>query len=258
MSEQDERRERGYPPQNGPGRGYVRTEHSRHGEYGRTMQYGQGSPYGQGGGYGQGSGYSGYGQGGYQSGSYGQSDFRGGRGGYGNYGPQGYAGGPGSGQAQQDQRYEAGESFGPRRGPLADPRDYRGQAQFRSDYGMGREPWREGQARWDTERNSGRGWGWDQPRRGDQRGQYGRGPKGYKRSDDRISEDIHDRLHNDGYIDSREVTISVQDGRVTLSGVVSDRQTKHAIENLVDSVHGVRDIDNEIRVERNGTRPESL
>ena len=313
MSEHDERRERGYPPQNGPGRGYARPEHSRQGDYGRPMQYGQnsgqnfsqGSPYGQGPSYGQGGGYpqsasyapsgsypqsgsyapsGSYAQsGGYQGGGYGhssQNDYRGGRGGYAGQqgyggqgyggqgygaGPQGYAGGSqgyaggsqgyaggsqgyvggGHGPLQHEQRYE--------RGPLSDPRDYRGQPREHGREGQGREgQGREGHMSWEHDRSTGHGWGWEQPRRADQRSQFGRGPKGYKRSDDRINEDIHDRLHNDGYIDSRDVTITVNDGRVTLSGVVYDRQTKHAIENLVDGVHGVKDIDNEIRVERDG------
>jgi hypothetical protein len=79
---------------------------------------------------------------------------------------------------------------------------------------------------------------------------FGRGPKNYSRSDDRIREDIHERLHAHPYVDSREVTVDVKDGIVNLSGTVTGRQDKHDVENIVDAVFGVKDIHNNIRVAR--------
>jgi len=79
---------------------------------------------------------------------------------------------------------------------------------------------------------------------------FGRGPKGYKRSDERLREDISERLMHSDTIDSSEVTVEVTEGRVTLQGTVPERYMKHAIEDVVDSCHGVQDIDNRIRVER--------
>jgi osmotically-inducible protein OsmY len=83
-------------------------------------------------------------------------------------------------------------------------------------------------------------------------GQYRfpRGPKGYQRSDERIREDLSDRLMQSTHIDSSEVTISVANCKVTLEGTVPERRMKHAIEDLADSVAGVEDIDNRIRVDR--------
>jgi len=77
-----------------------------------------------------------------------------------------------------------------------------------------------------------------------------RGPKGWQRSDDRLKEDICERLYHSGDIDSSEVTVTVAEGKVVLDGTVSDRSMKYAMEDLVDNVPGVKDIDNRVRVSR--------
>lgn len=82
---------------------------------------------------------------------------------------------------------------------------------------------------------------------------YARGPKGYTRSDERIKEDISERLWRTEYIDSSEVTIAVKDGAVTLTGTVPERWMRHEIENIADSCMGVQDIENNIRVQRRTT-----
>jgi hypothetical protein len=79
-----------------------------------------------------------------------------------------------------------------------------------------------------------------------------RGPKAYKRSDERVQEDIYERLIDAWEIDSSDVTVEVREGKVTLQGSVPERRMKHRIEDLVDVCHGVRDIDNFIRVRRRG------
>jgi len=79
---------------------------------------------------------------------------------------------------------------------------------------------------------------------------YGRGPKGYTRSDDRLNEEIHERLMRDGWIDASDVEVRVESGVVTLGGSVSDRRVKHRIEDLVADVMGVKDVTNQIRVSR--------
>ena len=79
---------------------------------------------------------------------------------------------------------------------------------------------------------------------------FGRGPKGYQRSDERLREDISERLMQAGNVDSSEVTVNVVSGAVTLEGTVPDRYMKHCIEDVVDACPGVQDIDNRIRVDR--------
>jgi osmotically-inducible protein OsmY len=80
------------------------------------------------------------------------------------------------------------------------------------------------------------------------RGGARRGPKGYKRTDERIKDDIYERLVRAEDIDSSDVSVEVSDGKVTLEGTVSERREKHAIEDLVMECFGVQDVENRIRV----------
>ena len=77
---------------------------------------------------------------------------------------------------------------------------------------------------------------------------YPPGPKGYRRSDERIREDLCDRLMRARHIDSSEVTVEVSGGKVLLEGTVPERRMKHAIEDIGANCLGVQDIDNRIRV----------
>lgn len=76
----------------------------------------------------------------------------------------------------------------------------------------------------------------------------GRGPKGYQRSDDRILEDVCDRLTDDEAVDASAVTVHVNNGEVTLRGSVNSRAQKHAAEDSAEGVSGVRDVINQLRV----------
>lgn len=78
----------------------------------------------------------------------------------------------------------------------------------------------------------------------------GRGPKNYRRSDERIREDVCERLTDDSRVDASDLEIQVQDGVVTMSGSISDRDMKRRAEDIAESVNGVRDVQNQIRVER--------
>lgn len=83
----------------------------------------------------------------------------------------------------------------------------------------------------------------------------GRGPRNYQRSDDRIREDICDRLMQ-GWMDAGDVTVRVEKGEVTLSGTVKSRDEKRAIEDLAEEVLGVKEVNNELRVAREQQRQE--
>jgi len=84
----------------------------------------------------------------------------------------------------------------------------------------------------------------------------GRGPKGYTRSDERIREDICERLM-DAWMNAEHVDVRVKDGEVTLVGSVRTRDEKHAIENLAADVLGVKDVHNSLLVQRAGAREAS-
>ncbi len=80
------------------------------------------------------------------------------------------------------------------------------------------------------------------------RGFQGVGPKGYARSDERLKEEISERLSDDPDIDASDVSIECSNGKITLSGQVDERWMKHHIENLVDRSSGVKDIDNRLTI----------
>jgi hypothetical protein len=91
---------------------------------------------------------------------------------------------------------------------------------------------------------------------GSNRGQHtGRGPKNYQRSDDRIREDVCERLTRNGEIDATEIEVEVKNGEVTLTGTVEDRSWKRIAEDTIEDVPGVKDIHNQLRASQ--TRSES-
>jgi osmotically-inducible protein OsmY len=89
----------------------------------------------------------------------------------------------------------------------------------------------------------------DTRREGDYRG---RGPKGYTRSDERIKDDLNDRLTDDYAIDASDIEVDVTAGDVILSGTVESRFEKRRAEDLAERVSGVRNVENRIRVNDRG------
>jgi hypothetical protein len=77
----------------------------------------------------------------------------------------------------------------------------------------------------------------------------GRGPKGYRRSDERIHEDVCERLTEDPFIDASNVEVVVKDGEVTLNGTVSSRGLKRRAEDLAELASGVAHVQNNLRVQ---------
>ncbi len=88
---------------------------------------------------------------------------------------------------------------------------------------------------------------------GDRRDPFARhrglGPKGYRRSDDRIRDEVCERIARSG-IDAREVEVAVEAGEVTLTGTVARREEKRALEDVADDVFGVEDVHNQLRLHR--------
>jgi osmotically-inducible protein OsmY len=89
---------------------------------------------------------------------------------------------------------------------------------------------------------------WDE-RQADIKAEHrGRGPKGYKRSDGRIEEDVNDRLTDDPYINASDIQVAVKDSEVTLSGMIDRREDKRRAEDLAELVSGVTHVQNNLRV----------
>ena len=78
----------------------------------------------------------------------------------------------------------------------------------------------------------------------------GRGPKGYQRSDNRIIEDVCDRLADASDVDASNIEVKVNSGEVTLAGTVDDRFDKRRAEELIENISGVREVHNNLRVNR--------
>jgi osmotically-inducible protein OsmY len=78
----------------------------------------------------------------------------------------------------------------------------------------------------------------------------GKGPRGYRRSDQRIHEEVCDALTDDPHIDASNMEVTVKDGEVTLSGAVSSREEKRMAEDLVERISGVKDVTNNLRVQQ--------
>lgn len=84
--------------------------------------------------------------------------------------------------------------------------------------------------------------------RDDYGGFRGHGPKGYRRSDERIAEDLNERLTEDALLDASGIEVEVSEGVATLRGTVDSRWMKHRAEDIADGCSGVRDVCNEIRL----------
>jgi osmotically-inducible protein OsmY len=74
----------------------------------------------------------------------------------------------------------------------------------------------------------------------------GKGPKGYKRPDESIHEEVCEALKHNADVDARGIEVYVENGHVKLEGVVHGRVAKHLAGLIADTVSGVEDIENNI------------
>jgi hypothetical protein len=79
-------------------------------------------------------------------------------------------------------------------------------------------------------------------------GHRGKGPRSYRRSDERILEDLNQRLHDDPWLDASDLEISSEGGEVTLTGTVPDKFSKRRAEDLAESIPGVTSVGNKLRI----------
>jgi osmotically-inducible protein OsmY len=76
----------------------------------------------------------------------------------------------------------------------------------------------------------------------------GRGPRNYRRSDERVREEVCDRLTDNEWLDASDVEVSLVAGEVILTGTVDSRYAKRLAENIAESVAGVENVQNNLRV----------
>lgn len=79
-----------------------------------------------------------------------------------------------------------------------------------------------------------------------------KGPRGYRRTDARILEDVNDRLADDPAIDASDIEVTVKDAEVTLSGHVTDRWEKRRAEDCAERVSGIAHVQNNLRIRMSG------
>jgi len=77
----------------------------------------------------------------------------------------------------------------------------------------------------------------------------GHGPKNYTRSDDRIREDVCERLTDSHSLNARDMDVQVKDGLATLSGTVASRDMKREAEDLTHACSGIKDVQNNLRIQ---------
>jgi len=123
------------------------------------------------------------------------------------------------------------------RSRFAEP--YTGGQFARSQYGMGANYYAD---RFD---HSSRGYGFSGPVNS---GFAGIGPKGYKKSDERLHEEACEALYRNPWVDASEVDVKVKDGVITVSGTVRTREEKREAESCMENISGVVDIRNELRL----------
>lgn len=76
----------------------------------------------------------------------------------------------------------------------------------------------------------------------------GRGPRSYRRSDERIHDEINARLTTHPDVDATDIEVRVENGIATLTGRVDDRHQKRVAELIAEDVAGVDDVMNRIGV----------
>jgi hypothetical protein len=131
-----------------------------------------------------------------------------------------------------DRRSPGHSDFGPYRERDADRGGFYGQSAGSGGIGL-----TGGESRWE--------------RHGNSSGSFrGVGPKGYTRSDERVLEDLHERLSEDSMIDASNISVSVANGEVTLDGFVDSRQSKRAAEDCCEQCSGVRHVQNNLRIQQ--------
>ena len=261
----DDRTRRGYDDDYGRRDGYGADDRERsggyggygagrysesYGDYGRSFERRDDNDYETGGGYG-----AGYGLGDYRYGEGRYGEGAGGRYGGARDGRYGGRWGQGPGEyGATDSRNRPVGAYGSRE--YGDDR-YGGSQGYAGAPGYGVERGGEGWRGPDRHQGHERTW---MERAGERIGEFfggdrreashrGRGPRNYTRSDDRIRDDVNDRLTDDPWLDASDIEVQVSNCEVTLSGAVESREDKRRAEDLAERVSGVRHVQNNIRVQ---------
>lgn len=81
---------------------------------------------------------------------------------------------------------------------------------------------------------------------------FGKGPKGYRRSPERIKDEACELLSRDFDLDASDIEVDFDDHVLILRGQVGTRHDKRRAESLVEDIPGVEDVQNLITVKKPG------
>jgi osmotically-inducible protein OsmY len=74
--------------------------------------------------------------------------------------------------------------------------------------------------------------------------------RGQRRPSETLAQEIREILTHDPELNATEIEVEVEGGAVTLSGVVDGSDAKLLAEELVETLPGVREVHNRLRVAR--------
>ncbi|HEY7637725.1 MAG TPA: BON domain-containing protein [Gemmatimonadales bacterium] len=88
-----------------------------------------------------------------------------------------------------------------------------------------------------------------QERRSAENSERRRGERRQQRPDESVAREINEILSEDPELEAGEIEVQVEGGAVTLIGTVDSSDAKFLAEELIESVAGVREVHNRLRVE---------
>jgi hypothetical protein len=113
---------------------------------------------------------------------------------------------------------------------------------------LGDRRWDNRRGTWEDERSTRPGYTPEEQRLDRMGIHRGKGPRSYRRSDERLKEDLNDRLYDDPFLDATDVEVNVRDGEIILTGTVEDRREKRRAEDIAEAISSVKNVENRLRV----------
>ncbi len=127
-------------------------------------------------------------------------------------------------------------------------RDYEQNAGYRESYDrLPEDQWPEVEEGWQMREAQER-------RNRQQESHRGKGPRSWRRPDDRLMEEISDALYEDPGVDASDVEVSVDNGDVILTGFVEDRYMKRHAADIAEEIPGVTNVENRLRARVHGNK----
>ena len=79
-------------------------------------------------------------------------------------------------------------------------------------------------------------------------GFFGKGPKNWDKSDEKIREEVCETLYMNRLVDASDIEVEVRNAEVFLNGWVNSRDEKKEVEECLEALYGIKEIRNELHV----------